>query len=111
RRAACAGMTPPEKAVTALLAHAGMPGWFTLEPIEGGANNRVYRVQTSSGPALLKAYFRHPADPRDRLGTEFGFLAFAWENGVRSVPRPLACDDGEALGPSEWIGGRHLAQA
>jgi Ser/Thr protein kinase RdoA (MazF antagonist) len=91
-------MTPPEQAVTALLARAGMPGGLTLEPIEGGANNRVYRVQTSSGPALLKAYFRHPADPRDRLGSEFAFLAFASDNGVRSVPQPLARDDGEALG-------------
>ena len=104
-------MTPPEKAVTALLARAGMPGGLTLEPIEGGGNNRVYRVQTSSGPALLKAYFRHPADPRDRLGTEFGFLAFASDNGVRSVPRPLARDDGDALGLYEWIEGRHLTKA
>jgi hypothetical protein len=104
-------MTPPEKAVTALLAHAGMSGGLTLEPIDGGANNRVYRVETASGPALLKAYFRHPADPRNRLGTEFGFLAFAWDNGVRSVPRPLARDDSEALGLYEWIEGRHLTEA
>jgi phosphotransferase family enzyme len=103
-------MTPSENAVTALLAHAGMPGGSTLEPIEGGANNRVYRVETPSGTALLKAYFRHPADPRDRLGTEFGFLAFVWDNGVRSVPRPLARDDGEALGLYEWIDGRHLTE-
>jgi hypothetical protein len=103
-------MTPPEKAVTALLAHASMPGGWAVAPIAGGANNRVYRVQTPSGSALLKAYFRHPADPRDRLGTEFGFLAFAWDNGVRSVPRPLARDDGEALGLYEWIEGRHLAE-
>ena len=93
-------MTPPEKAVIALLERAGMPGGLAFEPIKGGANNRVYRVQTASGPALLKAYFRHPADPRDRLGTEFGFLAFAWDNGcaVRAAaarprrprgPRPL----------------------
>ena len=104
-------MTPPEKAVTALLAHAGLPSGWTLEPIAGGANNRVYRVETSSGPALLKAYFRHPADPRDRLGTEFGFLTFAWTNGVRSVPRPLARDDDQALGLYEWIEGRHLTEA
>lgn len=103
-------MTPPEHAVTALLAHAGTPGEFALEPIAGGANNRVYRVETPSGPALLKAYFRHPADPRDRLGNEFGFLAFAWDNGVRSVPRPLARDDGEGLGLYEWIEGRHLTE-
>ncbi len=103
-------MTPPEGAVTALLERAGMPGEFVLEPIEGGANNRVYRVETPSGPALLKAYFRHPADPRDRLGTEFGFLAFAWDSGARSVPRPLARDDGEALGLYEWIEGRHLTE-
>jgi hypothetical protein len=104
-------MTPPEQAVAALLAHAGRPGRWTLQPIAGGANNRVYRVETPSGPALLKAYFRHPADPRDRLGTEFGFLAFAWAHGVRSVPRPLARDDREALGLYEWIEGRHLTEA
>jgi len=104
-------MMPPEKAVTALLERAGMPGGLALDPLAGGANNRVYRVQTPSGSALLKAYFRHPADPRDRLGTEFGFLAFAWGNGVRSVPQPLARDDREALGLYEWIEGRHLTES
>jgi hypothetical protein len=49
-------------------------------------------------PALLKSYFRHPADTRDRLGAEFAFSHFAWNAGLRALPEPLACDHAAGLG-------------
>jgi hypothetical protein len=55
---------------------------------------------------LLKAYFRHPEDRRDRLGAEYSFCAFAWENGLRSVPQPLKRDRGNGLGLYEFVEGR-----
>jgi hypothetical protein len=57
---------------------------------------------------LLKSYFRHPGDPRDRLGTEFAFSRFAWDNGVRCIPRPIAADPGAGLGLFEYVSGRPL---
>jgi len=100
----------PEAAdVAALLAEAGLPSQFRLIGLPGGANNRVYRVDCGPCSALLKAYFRHPGDPRDRLGAEFSFCRFAWDRGLRCLPRPLACDRDRGLGLYEFIEGRALA--
>jgi hypothetical protein len=58
--------------------------------IGGGANSRVYRIETSDGERLaLKWYFR---DDRDRGRVEFQSLQFLCAHGVRSVPRPVAVD-------------------
>jgi hypothetical protein len=102
-------MTPPSEDVARLLAEAGLPGAFQLAPLAGGANNRVYRVDCPAGAVLLKAYFRHADDPRDRLEAEFSFSRFAWEHGLRCLPRPLACNRPQNLGLFEFIAGRALA--
>jgi Phosphotransferase enzyme family len=103
--------SPSPDAVRRLLDQAGVPGGdFILEPITGGGNNRVFCVTVNSESALLKAYFRHSLDPRDRLSAEFDFTRFACHHGVRQVPRPLACDEAAGLGLYEFIDGRKLEQ-
>jgi hypothetical protein len=92
-----------------MLAEAGLPPSFRLERLCGGANNRVYRVACGESSALLKAYFRHPQDTRDRLGAEYAFSQFAWDRGLRCIPRPMACDRAGGLGLYEFIEGRSLA--
>ncbi len=77
--------------------------------LPGGGNNRVSRVETAAGPVLLKEYFRHAADPRDRLGAEQAFLRFAWAHGVHAIPQPLACDRGAGIGIYEFLTGSKLA--
>ena len=72
------------------------------------ANNQVYRLQTDAGPTVLKVYFRHPADLRDRLAAEYSFCSFAWRQGGRTVPRPLACDRQTGFGLYEFLPGRRL---
>jgi hypothetical protein len=57
---------------------------------------------------LLKAYFHHPDDPRDRLASEFAFSRFAWDCGIRSIAEPIACDNQTHLGLYEYIEGREL---
>ena len=94
--------------IAKLLARAGLRGDFRLHPLPGGANNRVFRVELGGSKVLLKAYFQHPEDPRDRLGAEFAFSRFAWEHGVRCLPRPLACDPEHRLGLYEFVEGRPL---
>ena len=91
-----------------LAAAAGLGRVSAVTPLVGGANNRVFRVETASGVVLLKSYFRHPDDPRDRLGTEFTFSRFAWDNGVRCIPRPIIADAGAGLGLFEYVSGRPL---
>lgn len=91
-----------------LLAQLGIDEGFSLEPLKGGANNRVFRVSGNGRDVLLKAYFRHPDDPRDRLQTEFLFSRFAWENGLCCLPQPFGCDQQHQIGVYEFIHGRSL---
>src|SRR5262249_14465137 len=91
-----------------LLESAGHAGSFRLVPLAGGANNQVFRV-IHAGPALvLKAYFCHPNDPRDRLGSDYGFSYFIWTHGIRAVARPLACDVEAGLALFEHVDGVKL---
>ena len=101
-------MSVDPDALKALVAAAGLGAVGFTDPLDGGKNNRVYRVATTGGHVLLKSYFRHPDDPRDRLGTEFAFSRFAWDNGVRCIPRPIIADAGAGLGLFEYVSGRPL---
>lgn len=92
-----------------LLSDIGVHAPCTWQRLAGGANNRVFRVEAGGAPYLLKAYFHDESDPRDRLGVEFGFLTFAWEHGVRAVPRPLAVDGEAHAALYEFIAGERLA--
>src|SRR5262249_58427478 len=97
------------QAVQALVAAAGLGPLRALVPIAGGANNCVFRAETASAVALLKAYSRHPDDRGDRLGAEWAFSQFAWDNGVRCIPQPLACDPAAGLAFFEFVFGHSLA--
>jgi hypothetical protein len=97
-----------EQRIAALSAAGHLGAVTAVVPLTGGANNRVFRVETATRPALLKAYFRHPDDPRDRLATEFAFARCAWDGGVRAIPQPLACDAEAGLGLFEFVAGRLL---
>jgi hypothetical protein len=88
-----------------LLQQAGIDAAFELIPIQGGGNNRVFEVKLADRSLLLKSYFRHEQDPRDRLGAEFSFCQFAWEHGLRCIPRPFARNSRESLGLYEFIPG------
>ena len=94
------------EAIASLLDGSGRSGDFTLHLLKGGSNNKVFRVETRGDPLLLKVYFQHLNDRRDRLGAEFSFCRFAWQNGLRSVPEPLASDPLNHLGLYEFIPGR-----
>jgi hypothetical protein len=92
-----------------LIEKAGISGRSKLTPLQGGRNNRVFHVGIGDASFLLKSYFRHEKDPRDRLGAEFSFLSYAWTRGLRMIPRPIAADAAHALGLYEFIDGRKLA--
>lgn len=70
----------------------GVVAPFELEPIRAGRNSEVSRIVNADGRWILKRYYRHGAGDRDRLGTEFTFLAFLREMGVSAVAQPLGMD-------------------
>jgi hypothetical protein len=80
-----------------------------IERIGGGRNSQVYRVRAASREVALKAYFRHAADKRDRMGTEFSSFSFLWENGFRQIPQPIKSDSGRGWAIYEFVEGEKLA--
>ena len=93
-----------------LCAEAGRPAPIGLHPLPGGKNNRVFRLVLKDGCQLvLKSYFQHPNDTRDRLGAEWAFLSHAWGCGVRSVPEPVAHDRDAHLGLYGFVVGEKLS--
>ncbi|MDW8308970.1 MAG: phosphotransferase [Verrucomicrobiales bacterium] len=80
-----------------------------VERIGGGRNSRIFKLTLGDAPPLaLKAYFRHPGDQRDRLGTEFGAFTFLWERGFRNVPQPVAADATRGWAAYQFIEGERI---
>jgi hypothetical protein len=102
---------PDLATIERLTIHAGLGSMRQLVPLAGGANNRVFRADCERGRAFVKAYYRSPADPRDRLGAEFAFARFALAAGLRCIAKPLACDAAGRLGLFEFVEGVRPTQA
>ncbi len=98
----------PTAVVSALLGDAAARTPWRMSALASGGNNRVVRIEAGGRDLVLKQYFHHPDDPRDRLGAEFGFSSFAWRNGVRCLPEPIAADAERHLGLYAFIPGRKL---
>ncbi|MCC7420409.1 MAG: phosphotransferase [Planctomycetaceae bacterium] len=92
-----------------LLRQIGRTEQPALDAIPGGANNRVFRVRAGGDSYFLKSYARHPDDPHNRLAHDWQFASLAWNQGLRTVARPLAKDDDQLLGLFEFVEGRRLA--
>lgn len=98
-------MPDPFDITIALAAKAGLS--LSGPPIQmaGGRNNRVFRIGET---AVLKLYHHDPRDPRDRLRAEWAFIRHAWDRGVRTIPRPLACDAAAHAALYGFLPGRKL---
>ena len=93
-----------KKKVVVLIPNAAKPD-ILLEPVACGGNNRVYRVDIEAKKYLLKSYFTHQNDLRDRLGNEYSFLEYACHSGVSAVPNPVGCDKHNSLAIYEFVYG------
>ena len=82
---------------------------ITLQDCRAGGNNRVYVASWEGRKAILKQYFRHPSDPRDRLQTERSFLEYAARSAPEFVPRAIAFDATLGIGVYEYVEGTKLS--
>lgn len=94
--------------VSPFVSQHGVTSGYTLQPLPGGANNRVYRLRAEGGERALKVYFQNPADPRDRFKAEYAFYRHLWQQGVRRTPEPLSWDTENRLGLFSFVEGRKL---
>lgn len=96
-------------AAARLTAMAGRAAPALLTQLAGGKNNRVFRLDLADGaPLILKSYFSHPGDTRDRLSAEWSFLAYARNLKLDTVPAPLARDEMTRTGLYSFAPGAKL---
>ncbi|MCG2586655.1 phosphotransferase [Massilia sp. TS11] len=99
-------------AVAAFCRAHGVPDGHQATAIRAGRNSEVHRLTAPDGRVwILKRYFQHAQDPRDRLGTEYGFLSFCAEHELATVPRPLGCDREHKLALYSCLPGTRPLQA
>lgn len=91
-----------------LARRAGLTNPRVPRALPGGRNNRVFRVDSDAGLGLLKLYFHHPDDTRDRLKHEFGFLEHLRANGSTRAATPLATAPEAFAGLMEFIEGERI---
>lgn len=97
-----------QEQIASFLRLCGFPTEVKIAQVNGGANNRVYRVTEEQRSAILKVYFRHARDLRDRFGAERAFYEFLGLRGIRRAPMALGWDASAGLGLLEFIPGRKL---
>jgi thiamine kinase-like enzyme len=77
--------------------------------LSGGANNRVYKLELANrDPIILKCYFQHPHDLRQRLNSEFSFLDYGWNSGLQCIPQPISFDTSVNAALYSYIPGRTI---
>jgi len=81
----------------------------TVEPMSGGGNNRVYRVSVGLRQGVVKHYFSHRGDMRDRFASERAFYTYLWTRGIRRTPEPLAWNPDHRLALFSFVDGRKLS--
>jgi len=100
----------PHLPIHTLLKQAGITQSISsITPTNLGGNNRIYQVITTSGTFAAKQYFRHQADQRDRLASEYAFIEYAYGVATDFVPRPYACDHELGWALYEYIDGQHIS--
>src|ERR1700674_343385 len=94
-----------EELVLATLRRAGWGDEIHLRPIGVTGNNHVLLAQARDRTFLVKQYFQHPDDPRNRFETERAFYTFLGDADVRAVPEPVAWYPEERLALLEYVRG------
>ena len=94
-----------DNVVEAFCIQSGIPKPLELTPIRAGRNSAVFKVSSHQKEWVLKHYFKHEADKRDRLGAESQFLKFLNQVGCQTVAQPIAIDDSQQLAIYSFISG------
>jgi len=91
-------------------AHKIEKKFLNISILKGGKNNRVYQLNYKGKSYTLKYYFYNTLDNRNRLFTEYSFISYAWNQGIRFLPKPYFKDNGKRIAIFDFIEGRKLKQ-
>jgi hypothetical protein len=89
----------------------GVASPIHAKELHRGANNRLYQIESTGQKYVLKKYFRHPGDARDRFGHEVAFLKYAQSIGLTQVPELLAADNTLGVILMNYVAGPVLDQS
>ena len=99
-----------DKPIKDLLRRAGIcESPVSITPASIGGNNRLFKVETNTGVYAVKQYFRHEQDQRNRLASEYAFLAYAGKAAAEYVPQAYACDQPSGLALYEYLDGSPIS--
>ncbi len=76
-----------------------------MTPIDGGRNNRAYKINLEGKDYFLKHYNKKSDLTRSRLEAEYAFLKYAAECQSSHVTRPVSCDEEKSIGIYAFIEG------
>lgn len=85
---------------------SGIPKPLELTPIRAGRNSAVYKVSSNEKDWILKHYFIHEDDLRNRLQTEYQFLKFLNMAGCKFVANPIAKNEDKQFGLYTFLDGQ-----
>lgn len=92
-----------------LLSEAGISLNFTnFSSIRLGGNNRIWLIKSDHKCYVVKQYFQHPDDLRNRLKADFEFSKYVHQLCSGVVPEPIAVNFDENLAVYEYIDGLSL---
>lgn len=98
-----------EPRIASVLSAAGIHDAIdAIEAMSPGGNNRSYRVTVGARTFLVKQYFSHAGDARDRLGSEYAFLLYANRVAPGWTPAALVADRDARMALYEFVAGRHF---
>ena len=83
---------------------------LNVELIASGGNNQTYHVLSKKNSYIVKYYFRHQGDQRDRLSSEYLFLEHCRKTVWSWTPAPLAADFDKGFALYEFIEGRKVEE-
>ena len=82
-----------------------------IEPIHRGGNNQIFRIDSKNQQFILKKYFQHSQDTRDRLSNEFNFLQSTRDRALDQTPKAFAKANSCSAALYEYIEGKAIADA
>jgi hypothetical protein len=98
-----------EKSIHMLLLEVGILGDISeLRSIGSGGNNKIWLIKSIHKHYVVKQYFQHPDDLRNRLKADFEFSKYVHQMCPGMVPEPIAVNFDESLAIYEYVQGLPL---
>jgi hypothetical protein len=91
--------------IAALAARLAGQAVVRIEPLRGGGNNRLFRVEAGGAAYALKVYAGDAEQSRERYAREFEGLSFLWRRGERRIAEPLVLDARAQAALYAWVPG------